>query len=418
MSHHLPRKLVTLWSLILLAALTLGANPWQASAAPASQTGPTTWTVLVGGQAEIEQQELGPMGAWQFMRFYPDSITINVGDTIVWKLNSAEPHTATFPKPGEKVPDLIVPEGGSSQRMLFNPLAVLPQGGPSYDGTALTGSGQLGGEPQFPTEYKLTFTQPGTYEYFCAFHTMMTGKVIVQAAGSPYPKTQAQIDADAAAQLKADTDAAQKAEPGAMQVATRPGSNGSTVYEVNMGYGDGILTWMRFAPQDLTVHVGDSVEWKAVDVETPHTVTFTSGAAEPEMVLPEPQSAGPPKLVFNPEVLAPAGGTTYSGQGYFNSGLIWGTKAPFPGPRSYSLTFDTPGTYKYICVLHNEMGMVGQITVLPAGASSGGAPAQLPTTGGDSPMPGAWWLVVAGLGLVVAGLLVRLILKRSRSMAR
>ncbi len=74
-------------------------------------------------------------------------------------------------------------------------------------------------------------------------------------------------------------------------------------------------------------------------------------------------------MALNPVVMAPAGGSTYSGKGYFNSGWIWGTKDPFPGSRTYSLKFDTPGTYEYICVLHDMMGMSGHITVLPASAS-------------------------------------------------
>jgi plastocyanin len=409
MFHHLLRKLGTTGMLILVIGLTAGGIVPQAIAAPAAQAGPTTWTVLVGGQAEVVQQDQGPAGAWQFMRYYPGSITINVGDTIVWKLNSAEPHTVTFPQPGEtKAPDLIIPEGGDSQRMLMNPLAVLPQGEAEYDGSALTGSGQIGGGPDFPTEYKLTFTKPGTYDYYCAFHSMMKGTVVVQEAGSAYPKTQAQIDADAAAQLAADTQAAKQAEPTAMQTSTRPGPNGTTIYEVNMGYGDSIMSYMRFSPTDLTIHVGDTVEWTQKDVEAPHTVTFTSGGQEPELVLTEPQQSGPPKLVLNPEVLAPAGGTTYSGRGYFNSGLIWGTEVPIPGPRTYSLTFDTPGTYNYICVLHDPLGMVGQVTVLAQGA----APAQLPTTGGSSDTPGVLWFVVAGLLLVAAGVLVLAVMRR------
>jgi plastocyanin len=414
MFHYLLRKLGTAGMLILVAGLAAGGIVPQAIAAPAAQAEPTTWTVLVGGQAEVVQQDQGPAGAWQFMRYYPGSITINVGDTIVWKLDSAEPHTVTFPQPGEtKAPDLIIPEGGDSQRMLMNPLAVLPQGGAEYDGSALTGSGQIGGGPPFPTEYKLTFTKPGTYDYYCAFHSMMKGTVVVQEAGSAYPKTQAQIDADAAAQLAADTQAAKQAEPTAMQTSTRPGPNGTTIYEVNMGYGDGIMSYMRFSPTDLTIHVGDTVEWTQKDVEAPHTVTFTSGGQEPELVLTEPQQSGPPKLVVNPEVLAPAGGATYSGQGYFNSGLIWGTEVPIPGPRTYSLTFDTPGTYNYICVLHDPLGMVGQVTVLAQGA----APAQLPTTGGSSEMSGVLWFVVAGLALVAAGVLV-LVLMRRQPMTR
>jgi len=408
--QYLWRKIGTAGMLFLMLGLAAGGIAPQTLAAPAPQSGPTTWTVLVGGQAGIEQQAMGPAGAWQFMRFYPDSITINAGDTIVWKLASAEPHTVTFPAPGEPPPALIIPEGGDSQRMQFNPLAAFPQGGSEYDGTALTASGQMEPGPQFPKEYQLTFTTPGSYDYFCAFHPMMMGKVIVQEAGSAYPKTQAEIDADAAAQLAADTQTAKTAEPQAMQASTRPGPNGTTIHEVNMGYGDGTMAWMRFGPQDLTINVGDTVEWTQKDMGTPHTVTLTSGGAEPELVLAEPQQAGPPKLILNPEVLAPAGGSTYSGQGYFNSGLVWGTEEPLPGPRTYSLTFDAPGSYEYICVLHDPMGMVGQITV-----QAPGAPAELPTTGSEHQTPAPWWFAAAGLGLVATGLLL-LVARRKGSM--
>jgi plastocyanin len=396
------------WVTVLLSTgLLFGLSPQPASAA-AGKAEPTTWTVQVGGQAEVEQGEYGPAGAWQFMRFYPETITINAGDTIVWKLNSAEPHTVTFPKPGEKGPELVIPETEGSQQMMFNPLAVMPQGESTYDDTVLTGSGQIGGEAQFPTEYKLTFTKPGTYDYICAFHQMMVGKVIVQAAGTAYPQTQAQIDEQTAKQLEADKQAALKIEPGLMKETTRPGPNGTTIYQVKIGYGDGTMAWMRFGPANLNINVGDTVEWTQDDVETPHTVTLTSGEKEPEMVIPESQAGGPPKLLLNSQVTEPAGGATYSGIGYFNSGFIWGTKVPIPGPRTYSLTFDTPGTYEYICVLHDMMGMNGHITV-----QAQGAPAQLPTTGGEYSNQ-SWlisWLLAGGAGLIIVGLIVFVIVK-------
>jgi plastocyanin len=363
--QHL-RRMVVISVLAFVMGMAGGASAHPMDFA---QTAPTTWTVLVGGESEMVQQAMGQMGAWQMMRFYPQTITINAGDTVHWKLNSAEPHNVAFPKMGDKGPDLIVTEGGTSQRLLFNPLAILPQGGPTYDGSALAGSGQLGGEPQFPTEWKLTFAQPGTYVYFCDFHPMMTGVVIVQAAGAAYPKTQAQIDADAKAQLDADAAAALKAEASINATKPKPVDfrpDGTATFQIQVGYGDGILTWMRFNPTNLTVHVGDTVQWVQNDPMAPHNVMIVSSdAKEPALVLPEPQTAGPPKLVLNPDAFGPAGAATYSGKGLFNSGMMWGTKDPTPGPRTYSLTFDTPGTYKYSCVLHASMGMVGQITVLP-----------------------------------------------------
>ena len=359
------KKIVIVFALIcLLTTLSIvafGENQTDDTA----PSGSTTWKVMVGGQAAIEPQEYGPAGAWQFMRFYPDNITINVGDKIEWILNSAEPHTVTFLGPGKKMPDLIVPENNSSARMMFNPLVILAQGGQTYNGTMLTGSGQMDVPPQFPKEYNLTFTKPGDFEYLCAFHNMMKGKVIVQAAGTAYPKTQEQINAEAAKLLAEDMELALEAGQKAENAVAFAGSNGTTRYEVKMGYGDGNIALMRFIPTNLTIHAGDVVEWTRGDVETPHTITFLSGGKEPELVLIEPQQRGPPKFVLNPLVLAPAGGKVYSGKGYYNSGLIWGTMVPLPGPQGYNLTFDTPGAYDYICVLHDYMGMKGQIKVLP-----------------------------------------------------
>jgi plastocyanin len=331
----------------------------------AAKTGPMTWTVLVGGEAAIGPQEYGPSGAWQFMRFYPENITINVGDKIQWILKGSEPHTATFLGPGERMPALLVPENNSSHRLLFNPLVILAQGGPSYNGTKLTGSGQLDVEPNFPREYNLTFTKAGTFEYFCGFHNMMRGNVTVQPAGKPYPKTQEQIDSQATKLLSEDMEAALKAEPMAGNVSTRPGPNGTTIHEVKLGYGDGRISWMRFIPTNLTIHAGDSVEWTRGDVEVPHTVAFLSGGKEPDFVLVEPQQRGPPKFVLNPVVQMSSGGKVYIGKGYFNSGAIWAAMLPLPGPHSYNLTFDMPGNYKYLCIFHDYMGMKGQVVVLP-----------------------------------------------------
>jgi plastocyanin len=325
----------------------------------------------------------------------------------VWKLSSAEFHTVTFPAPGEQAPAFLIPEGGDSQRLIANPLVAFPQGGATYDGTTYINSGLLQRAPGSPQEFKLTFTNPGDFAYLCAVHSMMKGHVIVQEAGAVYPKTQAQYDAEAKAQLAADTAAAAKMEAGASTATTKPGANGATIYQVKIGAGDGMISWMRFGPANLTIHVGDTVEWVQNDVETPHTVTFTSGQKEPADILPEPQASGPPKLVFNPVVLAPAGGATYSGTGFFNSGLIQGTQSPAPGPRSYSLVFDQPGTYEYICILHDGMGMDGTITVVAQGA-----PTTLPVTGGrspfDLPLPfGVLALAALASVLVVVGLLIR-----------
>lgn len=364
--HILHRRLilVSTATCILILAILISAASAQVRQDGTAQTGPMTWTVLVGGEAAIEPQEYGPAGAWQFMRFYPENITINVGDKIVWKLKGSEPHTVTFPITGNFSP-AVIPENNSSQRLIFNPLTILSQNGPTYNGTTFTGSGQLDVTPGFPREYNLTFTKPGDFGYFCSFHSMMKGRVVVNPTGTPYPKTQEQIDLETAKLLAADMETALKATLDTGNVSTRPGPNGTTVHLIKLGYGKGRISLMRFTPTNLTIHASDSVEWTRGDVETPHTVTFLSEGKEPELVLVEPQQKGPLTFVLNPIVQMSAGGKVYSGKGYFNSGTIWGTKVPYPGPQNYSLTFDMPGTYKYLCIFHDYLGMKGQISVLP-----------------------------------------------------
>jgi plastocyanin len=113
----------------------------------------------------------------------------------------------------------------------------------------------------------------------------------------------------------------------------------------------------------VTINVGDTVEWEQDDPETPHTVTFPGDGAAPEFILVEGQ---PPqvKLIVNPVALAPAGGSIYSGTVLANSGFMPGVDSPQPGPRTYALTFDKPGTYNYLCVIHGSIGMVGSVTVV------------------------------------------------------
>ncbi len=349
--HHrrfVESPLVWAMACSIMLAVFIGTTCAQTPQMGIAKTSPVTWTILVGGEAAIGPQEYGPSGAWQFMHFYPENMTINVGDKIEWVLKGSEPHTVTFLGQGKKIPDLIIPENNSSRRLLFNPLVILSQGGQTYNGTKLTGSGQMDVEPNFPRVYNLTFTKAGTFEYFCGFHNMMKGNVTVQPAGKPYPKTQEQINAEATKLLVEDMEAALRVEPIAGNVSTRTGPNGTTNYVVKLGYGDGRVSWMRFVPTNLTIRAGDSVEWTRGDVETPHTVTFLSGGKEPDLVLVEPQQRGPPKFVLNPVVQMPAGGKVYSNNGYFNSGAIWGMMLPLPGPHSYNLTFDTPGTYEYL----------------------------------------------------------------------
>jgi plastocyanin len=88
----------------------------------------------------------------------------------------------------------------------------------------------------------------------------------------------------------------------------------------------------RFVPAALTVPVGSTVTWQNVGQVT-HTVTFD-----------------PSKAIRASDVSLP------SGVAPWDSGNV-------DGGQSYSYTFATPGTYHYVCIPHEELGMLATITV-------------------------------------------------------
>ena len=304
---------------------------------------PTDLDRARGGESAMVPGPEGATAAWTYTKFYPQDITVHVGDTIVWKLNSMEIHQVVFPAPGETFLPFTMPDPSNPQAMMVNPLVAFPQGGAEYDGSALTGSGLLGTPPTNTTEYTLAFTKAGTFNYLCPMHSGqlptgqvvgMTGSVNVVAADQALPKTPAEVDADAQAALEADNQAAAAAEPAAHEVApatTNP--DGTMTYHGNIGWDVGPLSYMRFSPTDFTIHVGDTIEWTQTSTQTPHTVTLYSGGAEAPTFITEPQAGGPPNILLNPAAVAPAGSSSYDGTGVSNSGFMPGAKSGEPGPK-------------------------------------------------------------------------------------
>lgn len=111
-----------------------------------------------------------------------------------------------------------------------------------------------------------------------------------------------------------------------------------------------------FLPQTpVEIHAGDAVTWRNTWFE-PHTVTFLGGATPPS-----PES---------PEALAPSTQETtpnYTG-GFLNSGFK-------VKDGTFTVAFPNPGTYHYLCLLHE--GMTGDVVVKPAGQPIAATQAQL-----------------------------------------
>ena len=97
--------------------------------------------------------------------------------------------------------------------------------------------------------------------------------------------------------------------------------------------------------------------------------------------------------------------TTTSYDGLWDSGLLEGGS-----DETFSYTFDEPGTYDYFCIPHEEMGMVGSVTVTGGAAASPTATA-LSDTGGP-PVSSLLITLGATLTLVVSGVKALALLRR------
>jgi plastocyanin len=370
---------------LLVGATVALAICGSALAAPAHAA--TTWSVTVGGESADH--------ALQAQAFLPTQITIDQDDTIIWTTGAEFVHTVTFLS-GGSAPPVVAPEGN----IVIQPTATaFPSGGPNYDGTGFVNSGLLEGKGK---TYSLTFTKAGTYGYLCLLHPGMAGQVVVQAAGSAYPLTQAQIDAQANAELYDKLGQANQDLQNA-NLTSKTNANGTTNYTVVNGAGGNQASVLRFLPVDLTVKAGDSVTWLGNDPHEVHTVTFYNPDGKvPDFIVPQPQGSGPPKLVV-PHA-APENDTAVDSQDLYNSGLL------LPG-QSYTFTFPKPGTYTYVCVVHAPQGMFGQIVVEAAGTP--GAPASLPNTGAGADAP--LLPLLLGGALLLLGALARGVWRRPAS---
>ena len=102
-------------------------------------TGPTTWVVIVGSEAVMEDTEYT---GGERMRFGVPDLTIKVVDTVEWVQKSKYvPHTISFLSGADETP-LTITEGGI---LYANPAVEKPAGGVVYDGTGVVSSGFPGG---------------------------------------------------------------------------------------------------------------------------------------------------------------------------------------------------------------------------------------------------------------------------------
>lgn len=310
--------------------------------------------------------------------FFPETIRVSVGTTVTWRLEGDEIHTVTFVPDHEhegvaELPPFVVPAPEGEQGMIVNPRVAFPTRAPGsdverFEGHAYVNSGIMSHEPMGPDQpandsFSLTFTEPGTYHYHCTLHPWMEGTVIVEEEPGQAESHEA-VDTRGEAQILPLLTLVETIRQQAEPVKREPGPDGTTIWYVEAGAvdfmtGDPRASAFDFFPQHLTIESGDTVVWSSPEF---HTVSFVPSDEVPPEIMPQEQEQGPPLLFVNPEVFGPVKPDgVYDATQYYNSGVI-GRYAELG--HSWALTFDQPGTYEYVCIIHDQMGMEGTITVV------------------------------------------------------
>lgn len=148
-------------------------------------------------------------------------------------------------------------------------------------------------------------------------------------------------------------------------------ADGHTTWQVTVGVqtANGAISGMIFAPDQISVHAGDSIVWTVRSKEI-HTVTFGNPPADSDDESAEPPTDpldnGFEELI---ETLAtPAGGASFDGVSYYNSGIMTTTPADAGFPQAiqqYALTINAPvGDYTFYCLVHGPM-MSQVVHVIP-----------------------------------------------------
>ena len=314
--------------------------------------------------------------------FDPDTITISEGTTLTWSNAGALPHTVT--------------RNGTFDSGFLSP----------------------------GDTFVWSFEAAGTYNYLCTLHPGMTGSVLVTGTGGTPPPPDPTPPPP-------DPTPPPAAPPGDIRVIDN-----------------------AFSPQTITIAEGTRLTWSNAGA-LPHTVTrngtfdsgllmpgdtysrtfatagtynylctlhpgmtgtvFVTGAGgtppPPDATPPDPGAPAPPPVAppgdirvvdnaFSPKTKTITAGTTLvwsnagalphtvTRSGAFDSGLL------MPGD-TYRRSFNTPGTYDYLCTLHP--GMVGSVVVTgtatgeqdtesvqPGGGEAGAPPTAPGNTGSET----------------------------------
>lgn len=394
------------WSSLLATSVLIGglllSTGSVATAAPATPQ----FTITADRAAAV------PTGhVWEMNDFFPRTATIATGGTFQF-MNEGF-HTATLLPAnwsvaadndvkgafGADIDDTALNPNGTIKAVANVP-ALLPVpaqgcGTPDapcvFDGTSIVSMGAPLAGP--PAPFVVTVTAPpGTYLFHCRLHPGMMGTLNVVAPGSPGVTTPASAEAASATQAAEDVAAGLAAEAAASTAGQVKRPNGTTTWTITLGTSDpaGRVGVLEMLPRTIRIKKGDTVVWRPLDRNAPHTVTFPKALGTEFAPLcegpggkdtPAVPTVNPPTGPFDfgcdgrpADELEVTGGngvtaitspTTVSDSGIVAYRTVAsGYDLPAQAVRSswwVRFTGAAAGTYTYVCMIHD--GMAGIIVV-------------------------------------------------------
>jgi plastocyanin len=324
----------------LMAALLAWVAAGAASAAE--------WMAWAGAQSP----DLGN----QALAFLPNEYWIYAGDSIHWTFSTGEFHTVTFLKSGQVRPPLNDPTGTT-----FVGCPGVTSDGSSFDNsTCVTSDKSTTGQT-----FTVNFPSAGNFKLVCLVHTRMTGAIHVLPPSETLPYDQAFYDLQAGNQ-----GALLLADAAALEGLAKADSGQSAAHEVTAGIsailanggGSQTVSVMRFQSARTVVHVGDTVEWTNLASPPFHTITF--GTEPANLMPPSPGVTLDPDGVRHALVSSSTDSVNSGFLGAPNQETVGQPQATLDSTR-FRVTFTAPGTFKYICGLHDVIGMIGKVIVKP-----------------------------------------------------
>ncbi|HEX2772145.1 MAG TPA: hypothetical protein VHN18_06905 [Micromonosporaceae bacterium] len=342
--------------IIIGAAIAALALPAASQAA--------TRTVYMG-PPPAAQKSLDPTGS-DVNAFFPTTISVHKGDLVSFVaggLHSLDmPPAAGRPlplfSPTPKTISLFdaagVPFWFNGQPELAFTRGFLP---PRFGRTVTKGPARILSGVPFrikPKPLKIRFIKAGNFRYYCNLHPHMEGTVKVRAKTTRVPSAKA-----VAATVKKQVASALRIAKTLVANTQVPANSVSVSAEGAQG-----VSYFGMLPQNLTVAAGTTVRFFMPKGSTEeHTATFGPGdvddttsflgglAALLEQPIPDQRALYPSEPPGSaPASMSPA----LHGDGFWNSGAL-DDVPPSPLPLSGDLTFNEPGIYPYVCLIHPAM---------------------------------------------------------------